>query len=176
MAKGAGRPPYQLRGKRYTQCPGFGRFGRFGQNGQRPRGAQGGGPILERGVGGPDGDGCSLKQTGSLRTTAENMRGEPGSGGRSRRARDPAERGEPVETASRHRRNRKLGSPFSKEMHKERQKAMEAVASLSRSDLGSHPRKDEELEHSGSDLDSEGSQASNESGPEVTPGTSDCII
>ncbi|KAJ1082383.1 hypothetical protein NDU88_002551 [Pleurodeles waltl] len=40
------------------------------------------------------------------------------------------------------------------EMQKERQKAMEAVASLSGSDLSSHIRADEELEQSGSDQDS----------------------
>ncbi|KAJ1141206.1 hypothetical protein NDU88_007541 [Pleurodeles waltl] len=75
-----------------------------------------------------------------------------------------------------HRRNRILGSPSSKEMQEEHQKAMEAVASLSGLDLSSRLRADEELEHSGSDLDSEGSRVSNELGPEVTPGTSDCII
>ncbi|KAJ1139047.1 hypothetical protein NDU88_005424 [Pleurodeles waltl] len=72
--------------------------------------------------------------------------------------------------------NRKLGSLSSKEMQKECHKAMEAVASLSRSDLCCHLGADEELEHSGLDLDSEGSRVLNESGPEVTPGTLDCII
>ncbi|KAJ1187110.1 hypothetical protein NDU88_003889 [Pleurodeles waltl] len=68
------------------------------------------------------------------------------------------------------------GLPGGAEMQKEHQKAMEAVASLSGSDLRAHIKVDEELEQSGSDQDSEALHALDGSGPEVTPGTSDFII
>ncbi|KAJ1106335.1 hypothetical protein NDU88_003736 [Pleurodeles waltl] len=77
---------------------------------------------------------------------------------------------------SRHSKACRVGSPFLIEMLKERQKAMEAAASLSGSDLGSYKRIQEELEQSESEQESELSHTSEKTGPDVTPGTSDCII
>ncbi|KAJ1177446.1 hypothetical protein NDU88_002701 [Pleurodeles waltl] len=77
---------------------------------------------------------------------------------------------------SRHSKVRGVGSPSYIEMQKERQKAMEEAASLSSSDLGSYARIQEELEQSESGQESELSHTSDKTGPEVTPGTSDCII
>ncbi|KAJ1139651.1 hypothetical protein NDU88_006018 [Pleurodeles waltl] len=67
---------------------------------------------------------------------------------------------------NRHNKASKVGSPSPLEILKERQKAMEAAASLSGSDHGTAKQSQEELEHSDSD----------KHGPDVTPGTSDCII
>ncbi|KAJ1216289.1 hypothetical protein NDU88_003893 [Pleurodeles waltl] len=77
---------------------------------------------------------------------------------------------------NKHSKVRKVGSPSHIEMQKERQKAMEAAASLSGSDLGSYTQIQEELEQSDSEQESEVSHTSDRTGPEVTPGTSDCII
>ncbi|KAJ1156939.1 hypothetical protein NDU88_009655 [Pleurodeles waltl] len=153
-------PPYQLRGERNMQCPGF-IAGRG--SGWRPRGARDGGLIQESRASGPCRGHLSLKQPCSMQNDTENTREKD------RLAEIP----HPRPQGTRHRRNRKLESASSKEMQKERQKAMEAVASLSRSDLGCHLRVDEYLEHLRSDLDSEVLHASNESGPEVTSRTSD---
>ncbi|KAJ1173410.1 hypothetical protein NDU88_005246 [Pleurodeles waltl] len=70
----------------------------------------------------------------------------------------------------------RVGSPSSLEILKERQKAMEAAASLSGSDYGSAKQSQEDPEHSESEQESEFSHSSDKHGPDVTPGTSDCII
>ncbi|KAJ1218223.1 hypothetical protein NDU88_005806 [Pleurodeles waltl] len=77
---------------------------------------------------------------------------------------------------SSHSKVRRVGSPSHIEMQKERQKAMEVAASLSGSDLGSYARIQEELEQSESEQKSKLSHTSDKTGPEVSPGTSDCII
>ncbi|KAJ1179512.1 hypothetical protein NDU88_004746 [Pleurodeles waltl] len=77
---------------------------------------------------------------------------------------------------SRHSKARRVGSPSPIEMLKERQKVMEAAASLSGSDPGSYKRIQEELEQPESEQESELSHTSEKTGPDVTPGTSDCII
>ncbi|KAJ1127520.1 hypothetical protein NDU88_005919 [Pleurodeles waltl] len=74
---------------------------------------------------------------------------------------------------NRHSEARKVGSPSHIEMQKERQKAMEAAASLSGSDPGSYVQIQVELEQSDSEQESEVSHSSDRTGPEVT---SDCII
>ncbi|KAJ1115017.1 hypothetical protein NDU88_003245 [Pleurodeles waltl] len=70
----------------------------------------------------------------------------------------------------------RMGSPSPVEMLKERQKVMEAAASLNDSDHGSYRQTQEELEQSESEQESELSHSSDRIGPDVTPGTSDCII
>ncbi|KAJ1198326.1 hypothetical protein NDU88_002168 [Pleurodeles waltl] len=70
----------------------------------------------------------------------------------------------------------RLSSPSPQEILKERQKAMEAAASLSVSDHGSAKQSQEDLEHSESEQESEFSHSSDKQGPDVTPGTSDNII
>ncbi|KAJ1120626.1 hypothetical protein NDU88_008788 [Pleurodeles waltl] len=77
---------------------------------------------------------------------------------------------------SRHSKTSRMGSPSPLEILKERQKAMEAAASLSSSDRGSVKQSQEELEQSESEQESEFSHSSDKIGPDVTPGTSDCII
>ncbi|KAJ1119502.1 hypothetical protein NDU88_007687 [Pleurodeles waltl] len=77
---------------------------------------------------------------------------------------------------SRHNKATRMGSPSPIEMLKERQKAMEAAASLSGSDPGSYKRTQEDLEQSESEQESELSNTSEKTGPDMTPGTSDCII
>ncbi|KAJ1167165.1 hypothetical protein NDU88_007558 [Pleurodeles waltl] len=69
-----------------------------------------------------------------------------------------------------------MGSPSPSEILKERQKAMEAAASLGSPDPGSYKLTQEEPEISGSELESELSHSPDRVGPSVTPGTSDCII
>ncbi|KAJ1089068.1 hypothetical protein NDU88_002221 [Pleurodeles waltl] len=76
----------------------------------------------------------------------------------------------------RHNKASRVGSLSPLEILKERQKAMEAAASLSGSDHGSAKQSQEELEHSESEQESEFSHSSDKHGPDVTPGTSDCII
>ncbi|KAJ1216040.1 hypothetical protein NDU88_003646 [Pleurodeles waltl] len=66
---------------------------------------------------------------------------------------------------SRHSKACRVGSPSPIEMQKERQKAMEAAASLSGSDLGSYKRIQEELEHSEYEQESELSHTSEKTGP-----------
>ncbi|KAJ1199165.1 hypothetical protein NDU88_003003 [Pleurodeles waltl] len=70
---------------------------------------------------------------------------------------------------SRHSKAGRMGSPSPMEILKERQKAMEAAASLSGSDRGSVIQAQEEQ-------DSELSHSSDRIGPDVTPGASDCTI
>ncbi|KAJ1117837.1 hypothetical protein NDU88_006033 [Pleurodeles waltl] len=77
---------------------------------------------------------------------------------------------------SRHSKAGSVGSPSPIEMQKKRQKAMEAAASLSGSDLGSYKRIQEELEQSESEQESELLHTSEKTGPDVTTGTSECII
>ncbi|KAJ1213751.1 hypothetical protein NDU88_001382 [Pleurodeles waltl] len=77
---------------------------------------------------------------------------------------------------SRHSKASRMGSPSPIEMLKERQKAMEAAASLSGSDPGSSKQTQEDLEESESEQESELSHTSEKTGPDVTPGTLDCII
>ncbi|KAJ1203448.1 hypothetical protein NDU88_007236 [Pleurodeles waltl] len=77
---------------------------------------------------------------------------------------------------SRHSKAGRMGSPSPMEMLKERQKAMEAAASLSGSDPGSYKETQEELKQSEAEQESELSHSSDKIGPDVTPGTSDCII
>ncbi|KAJ1139510.1 hypothetical protein NDU88_005881 [Pleurodeles waltl] len=77
---------------------------------------------------------------------------------------------------SRHSKAGRMGSPSPMEILKERQKAMEAAASLSGSDRGSVKQTQEELEQSESEQESEFSHSSDKIGPDVTPGTSDCTI
>ncbi|KAJ1188017.1 hypothetical protein NDU88_004782 [Pleurodeles waltl] len=77
---------------------------------------------------------------------------------------------------NRHNKASRVGSPSPLEILKERQKAMEAAASLSGSDHGSAKQSQEELEHSKSEQESEFSHSSVKQGPDVTPGTSDSII
>ncbi|KAJ1204270.1 hypothetical protein NDU88_008051 [Pleurodeles waltl] len=70
----------------------------------------------------------------------------------------------------------RLSSPSPLEILKEREKAMEAAASLSGSEHGSTKQSQEDLEHSESEQESEFSHSSDKQGPDVTPGTSDNII
>ncbi|KAJ1189767.1 hypothetical protein NDU88_006509 [Pleurodeles waltl] len=77
---------------------------------------------------------------------------------------------------SRHNKASRVGRPSPLEILKERQKAMEAAASLSGSDHGSTKQSQEDLEHSYSEQESEFSPSSDKHGPDVTLGTSDCII
>ncbi|KAJ1180624.1 hypothetical protein NDU88_005844 [Pleurodeles waltl] len=70
----------------------------------------------------------------------------------------------------------RLGSPTPLEILKERQKAMEAGASMNGLDHGSIKQSQEDLEHSESEQESEFSHSSDKQGPDVTPGTSDNII
>ncbi|KAJ1205278.1 hypothetical protein NDU88_000713 [Pleurodeles waltl] len=70
----------------------------------------------------------------------------------------------------------RLSSLSPLEILKERQKAMEAAASLSGSDHGSPKQSQDDLEHSESEQESEFSHTSDKQGPDVTPGTSDNII
>ncbi|KAJ1156928.1 hypothetical protein NDU88_009644 [Pleurodeles waltl] len=67
-------------------------------------------------------------------------------------------------------RTHKLKAPSKKEVQKDGQRAMKAVATLSGSDPGSHWMADEDLEHSGSDQDSDASHISAGSRSEVTLG------
>ncbi|KAJ1180379.1 hypothetical protein NDU88_005600 [Pleurodeles waltl] len=69
-----------------------------------------------------------------------------------------------------------VNSPSPVEMQTERQKAMEAAASLSGSDRGSQVQFASDCEPSDSDHESETSHVSDRSDPAITPGTSDCII
>ncbi|KAJ1200990.1 hypothetical protein NDU88_004808 [Pleurodeles waltl] len=66
-------------------------------------------------------------------------------------------------------------SPSPLEILKERQKAMEAAASLSGSDHGSPKQSQDDIEQSESEQESELSLASDKQGPDVNPGTSDII-
>ncbi|KAJ1126500.1 hypothetical protein NDU88_004907 [Pleurodeles waltl] len=77
---------------------------------------------------------------------------------------------------NRHNKASKVGSQSPLEILKERQKAMEAAGSLSGSDHGSAKQSQEELEYSESEQESEFSHSPDKHGPDVTPGTSDCII
>ncbi|KAJ1153687.1 hypothetical protein NDU88_006445 [Pleurodeles waltl] len=69
-----------------------------------------------------------------------------------------------------------VGTPSPTEMLKERQKAMEAAASLGSPETGSYKLTQDDHEQSGSEAESELSHSSDRIGPNVTPGTSDCII
>ncbi|KAJ1174596.1 hypothetical protein NDU88_006416 [Pleurodeles waltl] len=66
--------------------------------------------------------------------------------------------------------------PSKKEVQQERQKVVEAVASLTGQDLSPIPATGEEMDQSGLDQDSDITRISEEEGLEVTPGTSHCII
>ncbi|KAJ1203316.1 hypothetical protein NDU88_007104 [Pleurodeles waltl] len=77
---------------------------------------------------------------------------------------------------NRHSKTGRMGSPSLLEMLKERQKAMEAAASLNGYDPGSYRQTQGELEQSESEQESDLSHSSDRIGPDMTPGTSDCII